>query len=123
MMHWICPKCGFTLDLREREFPIHCHCGHAETYHQAIARQSDDPKLLAMTAYLNCPHRGPVLTEINARTAGCGCASSTVDVYHCRHFHEPVLRSAPARCVEAIREQVPNYTGRTCRACSVPGSD
>jgi hypothetical protein len=109
---WACPKCGWAgpngNGIVVRVFPMRCLCGHVTV--------SASGKL---PTYMTCPHRGQALAEINARKAGCGCASSVVQVFRCQYFDEPVLRSSPERCAEAIREQLPAYTGRTCRECSV----
>lgn len=71
-------------------------------------------------AWLTCEYRGEPITTLPGRLAGAGCASSRVDVYQCSFFDEPVLKHSPARCRNAIIEQVPGYTGRTCRECDVP---
>ena len=67
--------------------------------------------------WLTCPHRGDVLATVTGRAAGCGCGSTSVDVFQCERFTEPVLVHAAERCGDAIREAVPAFTGRTCRAC------
>ena len=71
--------------------------------------------------WLTCPHAGNVLARINGQAAGCGCATSTAEVYLCDHFNEPVLKRAATRCLGKIRETVPGYNGQTCRECKVPG--
>lgn len=68
--------------------------------------------------WLLCPHRGPELATINARTAGYGCSTSTVAVYQCTRFYEPVLKQSPARCRDAVAAEILGYTGRTCRECT-----
>ena len=68
--------------------------------------------------WLNCHHRGQPLAIINARKAGCGCGSSTVEVYQCERFNESVLKQSAPRCKEAIAAEIPGYTGRTCRECT-----
>jgi hypothetical protein len=70
--------------------------------------------------WATCPHRSPPVGEINARKAGCGCASSTAEVYECDVFGEVVLLHSPARCVEAVSAVYPTYAGRTCRGCPIP---
>lgn len=71
-------------------------------------------------AWLTCPHRREVIATINGRAAGAGCSSTPVDIYHCNHFREPVLKAAADRCRDKITAKVPGYTGRTCRECRVP---
>jgi len=98
-------------------------CGRPKpkTDRRVIANCSGEPtehKQAAM--WLACPHRGPIVATITGRVAGCGCSGSTVEVYQCSHFHEPVLKQAAARCLETIQAKAPSYTGRTCRECNVP---
>jgi len=57
------------------------------------------------------------VATINGRVAGCGCSSSTVEVYRCSRFGEPVVKHAAARCRNDIAAVAPGYTGRTCRDC------
>ena len=54
---------------------------------------------------------------MTAKQAGCGCASSIVQVYHCNRYSEPVLKQASDRCLDRIQAAAPGYTGRTCRDC------
>jgi hypothetical protein len=111
---FVCPH------LRKSMTPWLVHlCQTRPDYRQLWEDQRDNARP-QLPAYIICPHRGRVLEEVNARKAGCGCASSTVQVFECRHFQEPVLRSSPARCTASIRELIPAYTGRTCRECLVP---
>lgn len=112
-MNWTCPKCGFTLPMRAEEFPVHCVCG----YVGQAEEMTDGPH------WINCPHRSPPTATINARTAGCGCSSSTAEVYQCDRFSEPVLKKSPPRCAEAVAAIVPGYTGRTCLGCSIRAGD
>ena len=97
-----CPKCGRVTSLTQHApAKIHATCGVVDNQHWII-----------------CPHRGQVLATINAKKAGCGCASSTVDVYQCERFNEPVLKQSADRCREAVAAEIPGYTGRTCRECT-----
>jgi len=73
--------------------------------------------------WLTCPHRGAVLATVNARSAGCGCSGSTVEVYRCSRFGEPVVKHAAARCRDDITSVAPGYTGRTCRNCNLSEGD
>jgi len=75
------------------------------------------PKLSAVA---ECKWRGPVLATITGRVAGCGCSGSTVEVYRCEHFHEPVIKQGRPPCLDSLREQVPGATGLTCQTCKVP---
>ena len=100
------------------------HCGRPQTGTKRTVAQCPgeavrdwDRKPLQ---YLNCPHRGPVVATINGRVAGCGCSGSTVEVYRCLHFREPVLKQAAARCLEKIQAEAPGYKGLTCRECVIP---
>jgi orotate phosphoribosyltransferase len=58
---------------------------------------------------------------INARSAGCGCSSTTVAIFRCERFGEPVLQRAgkPQSCRERILLAAPGYTGRTCQTCEL----
>jgi hypothetical protein len=73
--------------------------------------------------YLTCPHRGPVLAATSAQTAGCGCSSSRVEFYECRHFGEPTLKQCAGWAASANRDRLtaacPGYAGRTCRECTL----
>ena len=69
--------------------------------------------------WLACPHRGQPIATVSARKAGCGCATSRVEVYQCQRFNEPVLKKSPERCREAVAAEIPGYTGRTCRECNL----
>jgi hypothetical protein len=111
---WVCPKCGWAgpsgVGVPVRVYPVHCICGHV----------TQDPFSQSPPHYITCPHRGDVLQTINARKAGCGCSSSLVNIYHCRHFDEPVLTFTPDRCVDAIRQECSSFEGRICRNCGIP---
>jgi len=102
---FVCRACG---DIRKRLVVRECPGDVA--HHRAIA----------LPAWVSCPHRGPVIATINGRVAGCGCSGSTVEVYQCNHFHEPVIKQGHPPCLDTLREQVPGATGRTCRECKVP---
>ena len=92
-----------------------------ESGHGPGQPQPQPPSTVQRTAaYLLCPYRGDILTTISGRTAGCGCASSRVHVYHCTHFDEPILQKSPPRCLPDIVALVPAYTGRTCHTCTPP---
>lgn len=73
-----------------------------------------------MTGYLTCPHRSAAIAILDGYTAGCGCASTPVEVFRCQRHHEPVLKQAAARCLDKIRARFPDYAGRTCRECQEP---
>ena len=80
-----------------------------------------DNSLVDQSAYLQCIQRGPVVTTIAARVAGCGCSRTTpINVYECKTFCEPVLLRGAPPCMDTMREKAPGYTGRTCRECEVP---
>ena len=102
---WRCVRCGFVT-----------HKG----FNKEPRRVCSGPLDKTTHHYLTCPNRGHILATINARSAGCGCSSTTVDVYQCRRFNEPVLKQAAERCREDIAAKVPGYTGRTCRECNIP---
>ena len=122
-LSWFCPSCGLRCEMRPEEFPIRCACKFRETYEEAAERigGSTAGTVRRTAAWINCSHRSPPTATVNARTAGCGCASSTVEVYRCDRFNEPVLKKSPPRCSEAVAAIVPGYTGRTCRECDVTG--
>lgn len=108
-----CPKCG---DVRSRKFSRACSAGGQCEYVGTEERQAPVPFL-----WLTCRHRDPkVLATVTGTQAGCGCGGTTVEVYQCTHFREPVLKDAAARCLEKIQLKVPKYKGRTCRGCEVP---
>lgn len=86
-----------------------------------LAIRDHRPKMEAVVAYLQCPYRGRVLTTIDARKAGCGCASTTVEVFHCQYFKEAVLQRVGAGCAPRLKGEIQGFTGRTCRECKVPG--
>lgn len=92
--------------------------GKPHGYRVTSGNDKADP--LASLAYLKCKHRGSVITTINGRVAGCGCSSTRIEVFECRHFHEPVIKQGHPPCLDTLREQVPGATGRTCRECKVP---
>jgi hypothetical protein len=106
--------------MRPEEFPIRCACKFRETYDEAAMRLGISLGIAQTAAWLLCPHRGPPTATVNARTAGCGCSTSTVEVYQCHRFSEPVLKKSPERCREAVAAEIPGYTGRTCRECEIP---
>jgi hypothetical protein len=68
----------------------------------------------------SCPYRGQPLTTITGRVAGCNCPGAKIEVYHCRHFNEPVIKQGRPPCLDTLREKVPGATGRTCQKCMVP---
>jgi hypothetical protein len=111
---WKCKTCGFvTIPVRGQPHKF-CQMGLQPPSVGNVANHGLDYLFLA------CPHRRQVLATINARAAGCGCSSSEAEVYHCRHFNEPVLKQASARYLDKIKAKVSNYMGRTCRECVVP---
>lgn len=67
-----------------------------------------------------CHHRGDLVTTITGRVAGYGCRRTSVPVYECQHFREPVLMVGSPPCIDTLREQVPGATGRVCATCPVP---
>lgn len=73
--------------------------------------------------WATCPHRGAVVATINGHVAGCGCSGSTIEVYQCSRFDEPVIKQGKPPCLDTLREKIPGATGRTCRECSVPTQD
>lgn len=105
---WRCVACGFVTHKPMQKAPIRT-CG---------TKSLGSPQ--HEQSYLTCPYRGTVLSTVSARAAGCGCASTQVDIFRCQRFNEPVLKQAADRCLEKIREAVPMYSGRTCRGCPVP---
>lgn len=118
-MWWVCPKCSIRVRMKPHEFPIKCQCKFSETLEQALVRNPNVEKVdETKTHWLTCPHRGQAIATINAREAGCGCGSSTVEVYECKRFFEPVLKKSAARCREAVAAEINGYTGRTCRECT-----
>lgn len=108
---YTCEKCGKSYKYAKRKTFI-C-CGHQPRSNPVRKSQG----------IANCPHRGPVLVTINARSAGCGCSSTTVEVYQCERFNEPVLKQAADHCREKIATIAPGYTGRTCRGCNPDAAD
>jgi len=103
---WKCSECGaVTAEPAARECPY-------------IARAT--PVELTREHWVTCPHRGAVVATITGRVAGCGCPGSTVEVYQCSHFHEPVIKQGHPPCLDTLREKVPGAKGRTCRECKVP---
>jgi len=104
---WTCSSCGDREPKRKkRACPAKAEPGQE--------REPERP------AYLDCPHRGAVVATITGRVAGCGCFGSTVEVYQCSHFREPVIKQGHPPCMDTLREKVPGATGRTCRECKVP---
>jgi hypothetical protein len=91
-------------------------CGGVFTY----AKQKTIVPKCAHDSGVKCRYRGPVVATIAERVAGCGCSNSNVEVYHCLHFNEPVIKYGHPPCLDTLREQVPGATGRTCRECKVP---
>ena len=109
-----CQTCRLRFSSRAI-FPIYCSCG-------AVIKDEGDALLGSGDAlsWVNCPHRGKVVGEINAAKAGCGCSSALVQIYHCGHFSEPVLKGSSDRCRDAVASVAPGYTGRQCRKCDMP---
>jgi hypothetical protein len=104
---YVCRNCKASSDVPRQQI-----CGHAPAVAGTVNQAA-----LSLANSLACPHRGPAIATVNARVAGCGCASSTVEVYECQLFAEPVLKQSPSRCTAAVAASVPTYTGRTCREC------
>lgn len=103
-----CDRCGRTYVYDRRKPLSAILCGHQP-------KKDIDVSHLAI-----CHHRGPAVTTINVRVAGCVCSSTRIEVYQCRHFNEPVIKHGHPPCLDTLREQVPGATGRTCRECKVP---
>ena len=108
---YACDACGKTFRYAVRK-PLDLICCQHQAMRKASVVQDRTQH------YMTCPHRGPAIATINANAAGCGCSGSTVQVYHCNRFDEPVLKQASDRCVGKIQQVDPKYTGRTCRACN-----
>jgi len=106
---WRCSACGFQT-----------HKGLQVAPSRVCKTPIKLPDVLASWLYLKCPRRGNVIATTDGIRAGCGCGGTTVEIYECRYFHEPVLKQAAARCLEKIQATAPGYTGRTCRECKVP---
>lgn len=107
---WKCRRCGFvTIPFRKAP----------------LRRCSLRKDLSVEIKFLACPHRREVIATIRARSAGCGCAATRVEIYRCDKFNEPVLKQAgnSQSCLERITLAAPGYTGRTCLECKVPMSD
>lgn len=89
------------------EFPVHCVCGyigHAE-------------EMTCGPHWITCASRSDSINTISAKEAGCGCASTKVDIYRCYLFDEPVLKRAAKRCLPELRGTIDGFTGRTCQEC------
>lgn len=97
----LCSTCGRRRPKTSRS--VYAECG----------RTQEDSR------WLDCPHRGDVLSTITGRVAGCGCQGSIVEVFRCDRFPDPVIKAGHPPCMDTIREQVPGFTGRTCRECSL----
>lgn len=121
---WRCDRCAYvTTKPFEKQPKRTCPLAkyqEEKTKGDSSKRVSDHREISPELAYLRCPHRRQVIATIDARTAGCGCSSTPVEVYQCRHFNEPVLKAAADRCRDKIAANVKGYTGRTCRECDVP---
>jgi hypothetical protein len=103
--------------MRPEWFPVHCICGHVETYDQALDRIDD------MHA---CPHLRPAAKRIDGDLLACGCHQ--IALHPCDHFRElvtvlPLRRPNRVDTVQdlkqAISELAAGYTGRTCHGCYV----
>jgi len=112
--YWECSHCGFRTHKRLAKAPSR------ECLGKKNLPLEESPSL----AYLKCPHRDDrrPLSSVSGSEAGCGCASSSVDVLWCDLFQEPVLKLGSNRQihVEKVQRRVPDYLGRICRDCKSP---
>jgi hypothetical protein len=125
---WQCPKCGFNGDRRrvvvdETEFPVHCICGYAETYEEAVNRNVHFAGEMSTIPH-RCQHLQGVKESFNGRHLACGC--SRIYLYPCRHFDELVTLHAvrPPNKIDTaddVRQGIgdffPEYKGRACQGC------
>lgn len=84
---------------------------------------ADQPRDLAFerrVAYVQCPHRGPVLATVSGNVCGVGCGSTMSDVFECQHFREPAIKRARERYFEKIRSVVPTFGRLVCESCEIP---
>lgn len=109
---YVCEVCGRLTGWVRGEGKLHARC--------KASQDESRSKRAKLSPWASCPHRGAVVATITGRVAGCGCSGSTVEVYRCEKFNEPVLKQAAARCLEKIQAKAPGYTGRTCRECKIP---
>jgi len=106
-----CSKCGFTVGVNVKKPPKRlCDIISNETL--AISKAVD-------YSWLMCKYRSKPINTVNGATAGCGCQSTTVEVYNCNYFNETVLKQAADRCLDKIKSIHNSYTGRTCRNCQM----